>query len=74
MPRPELTQAQTDSLLAKLRPMLGYMNRLHRRMEKSGLPPDDRLLAMVVEARTAVYKLTMAVNDASGRGRVGRGD
>jgi hypothetical protein len=70
----DLTEAQLDAIHERLLPMLGYLNRLHRRIKKAGFSPDDRLLALVVEARNSMHELTVAVHYGSCRGQVGRGD
>jgi hypothetical protein len=73
MPGQQITADQADALAVKLRPMLGYLNRLLKRMEKTGFPPDDRLLKLTVEARNALHELTVAVHYASCPGKMGRG-
>jgi hypothetical protein len=37
--------------------MLGYLNRLKKRMVQKGFPPDDELLALVCQAENAMHQL-----------------
>jgi hypothetical protein len=71
LPGQRITAVQADVLAVKLRPMLGYLNRLLKRMEKTGFPPDDRLVKMTVDARNAMHELTVAVHYASCPGKTG---
>jgi hypothetical protein len=71
MPGQQITAAQADALAIKLQPMLGYLNRLLKRMEQIGFPPDDRLLKFTVEARNAMHELTVAVHYESCPGKTG---
>jgi hypothetical protein len=74
MPSQRITAAQADALAVKLRPMLSYLNRLLKRMEQTGFPPDDRLLGMVVVVRNAMHELTVAVHYASCPGKTGQAE
>ncbi len=74
MPRRQLTAAQASALAEKRRPMLGYLNRLHRRMEKVGFLPDDPALTLVAKARDAMHELTVDLHYESCRHQVGRRD
>jgi hypothetical protein len=40
---------------------------------RPGFPPDDRILAMVVQARNAMHNLRVAVHYTGCRGQVSRG-
>jgi len=51
--------------------MLRYLNRLRDRMERRGFPSDDRLYAMVVEARDKVHRLCVELHYLSCAGGVG---
>jgi hypothetical protein len=68
----DLTNAQAAAIVGRLRPTLGYLNRLERRMETCGFPPDDRLLVLVREARDAMHGLTVAMHYTGCCGQVGR--
>ena len=46
----DLTREQAEGLKAKLAPMLGYLNRLKKRMVRRGFPPVDPLLIDVCRA------------------------
>ncbi len=72
MPRRQLTAEQASALAEKLRPMLGYLNRLHRRMEKVGFLSDDPSLKLVTDARDAMHELTIDLHYESCRHQVGR--
>ncbi len=52
--------------------MLGYLNRLHRRMEKVGFLRDDQSLKLVAKARDAMHELTVELHYESCRHQVGR--
>jgi hypothetical protein len=48
---------QARALKSKIRPMLGYLNRLKRRMHRKGFPPGDPLLEAVTKAEVAMHEL-----------------
>ena len=56
----------------KLRPMLGYLNRLHRRMEKVGFLAGDPALKFVAKARDAMHELTIDLHYQSCAHQTGR--
>jgi hypothetical protein len=58
----DLTRDQARALKNKLQPMLGYLNRLKKRMVSKGFPPDDPLLAAVCHAENAVHELCVEVH------------
>jgi hypothetical protein len=71
----DLTKAQARALKNKLAPMLGYLNRLKRRMVRRGFPPDDPLLVAARRAEDALHALHveahyLACGDVTGRNRV----
>jgi hypothetical protein len=55
-----LTERQLEALADKILPMLNYLGRLERRMERQGFPVDDALLAKVKQARLAVFDCHLA--------------
>jgi hypothetical protein len=68
----DLTKAQARTLKNKLAPMLGYLNRLKRRMIRRGFPPDDRLLMAVRAAEDSMHALQVEAHyltcgDVTGR-------
>jgi hypothetical protein len=68
----DLTKNQARALKNKLQPMLGYLNRLKRRMIRKGFPPDDPLLAATRRAEDAMHALHvethyLACGDVTGR-------
>ncbi|REK08958.1 MAG: hypothetical protein DWQ37_19020 [Planctomycetota bacterium] len=67
----QLTEAQLESLVASVRPMLRYLGRLEKRMEAQGFPADDRLLRLVRETRQAAHDLALELHYLSCDG-VGR--
>jgi hypothetical protein len=52
--------------------MLGYLNRLHRRMEKAGFLPDDQSLKLVTQVRDAMHNLTVDLHYQSCPNQTGR--
>ena len=58
----DLTREQARALKNKLQPMLGYLNRLKKRMHNKGFPPDDELLNLVVKAEGALHELQVATH------------
>jgi len=57
----DLTREQTDRLLAKLTPMLGYLSRLSARMDKRGMGTEP-LAADVRRAQEAMQALRMRLH------------
>lgn len=57
-----LTEQHLEALAERIRPMLNYLDRLERRMEKQGFPVDDRLLVLVREARKAVHDANLELH------------
>ena len=53
----DLTPEQLHALTERLRPTLGYLNRLLRRMEAEGFPPHDKLLRTATEAEDRLQHL-----------------
>jgi hypothetical protein len=53
----QLRPWQARQIRATLRPALGYLSRLKRRMENRGFPPDDKLYVAVAAAYDALYGL-----------------
>ena len=68
----DLTPAQAKRLKAKIGPMLGYLSRLRKRMEKRRFPHDDKLLRTVVSAYDAMHALNVEVHYLSCESGVGR--
>jgi hypothetical protein len=53
----DLSPDQCDALSAQIRPMLGYLGRLSKRMAKTGFPRNDPLRVLVSNAEDAVHRL-----------------
>jgi hypothetical protein len=68
----DLTPAQARQMKATIRPMLGYLNRLKRRMEKRRFPADDKLFQTVLRAYDAIHELNVHVHYLSCESGVGR--
>jgi hypothetical protein len=68
----DLTPEQCAQLLARLRPMHGYLTRLHDRIERRHFPPDDRLRQEVKAACDAMLRLTVDLHYRSCQGKTGR--
>ena len=58
----DLTREQARALKNKLQPMLGYLNRLKKRMHNRGFPSDDELLQAVCKAEMAMHELHVATH------------
>jgi hypothetical protein len=54
--------------------MLGYLNRLHRRMEMVGFLADDPSFKMVAQTRDAMHELAVDLHYECCRDQVGRKD
>jgi hypothetical protein len=57
MQRNDLTNERTRALKNKLQPLLGYLNRLNKRIVRRGFPADDPLLVAVPRAECATHDL-----------------
>ena len=57
----DLTRTQTDALLAKAEPMLGYLSRLSERIDKCGMGTEP-LAAKVPQPQHAMQSLQMALH------------
>jgi hypothetical protein len=68
----DLTPAQAQKLKHAVRPMLCFLNRLKKRMEKRRFPNDDRLLLTVLKAYDAIHELNVHVHYLSCESGVGR--
>jgi hypothetical protein len=68
----DLTRAQAAAVKNKLRPMLGYLGRLKRRMVQRGFLSEDPMLAAVVRAEDAVHALHIQLHYLSCGEVVGR--
>lgn len=53
----DLSCKQADVLQSQVGPMLGYLNRLQRRMVRRRFSPNDPLLRLVIEAAGAMHNL-----------------
>jgi N-methylhydantoinase A/oxoprolinase/acetone carboxylase beta subunit len=71
MDRTSLSREQAATLLASIRPMLRYLNRLQERMQKRGFPPHDTLYRLVLEARDRIRHLSVDLHYLSCDGGVG---
>jgi hypothetical protein len=67
----DLKAWQLHRLIERLRPDLGYLTRLWRRMESTSFPPDDSLYKLVCESQALLQQLVMQLHylacDASRR-------
>ena len=68
----DLTSAQAQQIKASIRPMLCYLNRLKKRMEKRRFPSDDGLFQTVLRAYDAIHELNVHVHYLSFESGVGR--
>ena len=68
----DLTPAQAKRLKESIRPMLGYLSRLKKRMEKRNFPHDDMLLRAVVKAYDAMHALNVELHYLSCESGAGR--
>jgi hypothetical protein len=57
-----LKKWQVEIIGAALRPALGYLSRLQRRMEVRGFPPQDPLYQLVLQAYQAMHHLGMELH------------
>ncbi len=70
MTRDDIKPAQAAAIGETVGPMLGYLIRLLRRMEKVGFPPNDPLFQCVKKAWDAVYSLSVDLHYLSCAGGV----
>ena len=68
----DLTPAQAERLKQSVRPMLGYLGKLKKRMEKRRFPVDDRLYLSVLKDYDAIHELNVHVHYLSCESGVGR--
>src|SRR3954464_6752839 len=61
MRREDLTREQAEAISQKIGPMLGYMNRLKKRMNQI-FARDDTLFAEVIDAADALHKLNVSIH------------
>jgi hypothetical protein len=60
--RRRLNARHADAVAATVRPMLGYLGRLLRRLEATGHIPGQRLYDLAYRAHDAVHSLTVALH------------
>jgi hypothetical protein len=61
----DLTADQLRTLEARVRPMLYYVNRLRKRMDKRGFLADDPLSRRVIAAQNALHELSVHLHYAA---------
>jgi hypothetical protein len=61
MRREDLTREQAEAIKEKIGPMLGYLNRLKKRMN-AVFARDDSLFAEVIDAADALHKLNVSIH------------
>jgi hypothetical protein len=61
MRREDITREQAEAIKAKIAPMLGYLNRLKKRMN-AVFARDDSLFAEVIDAADALHKLNVSIH------------
>jgi hypothetical protein len=57
----DLTREQAEAISQKIGPMLGYMNRLKKRMNQVFVR-DDPLFAQVIDAADALHTLNVSIH------------
>ena len=67
----DLTPAQCDAIADPFSKMLGYLNRLERRMAKQGFPVDDDLYHTTVKARDAMHEASVKTHYFGCKGTTG---
>jgi hypothetical protein len=67
----DLTRDQCRTLADQLRKMLGYLNRLEKRMSQQGFPLDDDLYRATVKARDAMHEVSIEAHYLGCRGSTG---
>jgi hypothetical protein len=63
---------QAERIMERLQPSLAYLNRLKRRMENRGFPPNGRLYRLVSDAQRAVNDLYIDLHYCSCKSGVWR--
>jgi hypothetical protein len=58
----DLTPEQAEALVRNIRPMLGYLNQLVKRMNKRRFPSDDPLFRSTLTAYDAIHELHVQVH------------
>src|SRR5262245_2425750 len=58
----DLTREQARAIKKKIRPMLGYLNRLKKRMDRRKFPHNDPLFNEVVNAADALHRLNVSIH------------
>src|SRR5258707_12473668 len=61
MRREDLTREQAEAIKEKIAPILGYLNRLKKRMNEV-FARDDPLFAEVIDAADALHKLNVSIH------------
>jgi hypothetical protein len=61
----DLTAAQLEAISMRIRSMLGYLNKLKRRMDANSFPADDELRLLVNDAEDAMHRLGVSVHTRS---------
>src|SRR5258707_7917618 len=73
MRREDVSREQAEAIKEKIAPMLGYLNRLKRRMN-AVFARDDSLFAEVIDAADALHKLNVSIHYLScGKSGAGSG-
>src|SRR3954453_2976116 len=71
MRREDMTREQAEAIKEKIGPMLGYLNRVKKRMN-AVFARDDSLFAEVIDAADAMHKLNVSIHYLS-CGKTGSG-
>jgi hypothetical protein len=58
----DLSKEQAELLLARIWPMLNYLNRLKQRMERRRFPTGDKLYSRVVAAHNDLHSLAVILH------------
>ena len=58
----QLTREQAKLVDNRLRPVLGYLNKMLERMNVVGFAPQDKLMRLVAEARDAMHGLCVELH------------
>jgi hypothetical protein len=61
MKREDVSREQAEAIKEKIGPMLGYLNRLKKRMN-AVFARDDSLFAEVIDAADALHKLNVSIH------------
>jgi hypothetical protein len=62
MDRRDIMPEQAQKMVDRLRPTLGYLPRLAKRIDAEGFPHDDPLRRQALAARQAMKALTMTLH------------